>query len=133
MGMSEEETIKRIEESLKLTELCQRTTNAPEISANYIWDMRTLLDLYNKEKEKNKKLEIELEIKKYCKVDELATDLIYYKNLAKEYQGNCISKDKIKDKIEIYRMAISDSKNGDFIHDVRQKIQVLKELLESEN
>lgn len=55
-----------------------------------------LLDLYQKEKEKNKKLEIELEIKKYCKVNELAKDLIYYKNLAKEYQGNCISKDKIR-------------------------------------
>lgn len=58
--------------------------------------VRELLDLYQKEKEKNKQLEIELEIKKYCKVNELANDLIYYKNLAKEYQGNCISKDKIK-------------------------------------
>lgn len=41
-----------------------------------------------------------------------------------------ISKDTLREKIEIYRIAISDSKDGDFIHDARQKIQVLKELLE---
>ena len=58
--------------------------------------VKGLLDLYQNEKEKNKRLEIELEIKKYCKVDELTNDLINYKNLAKKYQGNCISKDKIR-------------------------------------
>lgn len=55
-----------------------------------------LLDLYQKEKEKNKELQ-ELytnTLKDWCV--ELANDLIYYKNLAKEYQGNCISKDEIR-------------------------------------
>ena len=52
----------------------------------------------NKElKEKLKRLECEIEIKKYCKVDEVINDLIYYKNLAKEYQGNCVPKSKIKE------------------------------------
>ena len=60
----------------------------------------TLLTAYEKEKEKSKNLEIELEIKKYCKVNELASDLIYYKNLAREYQGNCISKDKLKEIVD---------------------------------
>ena len=52
----------------------------------------------NKElKEKIKGLECEIEIKKYCKVDEVINDLTYYKNLAKEYQGNCIPKSKVKE------------------------------------
>ena len=62
--------------------------------------IETLLTAYEKEKEKSKNLEIELEIKKYCKVNELASDLIYYKNLAREYQGNCISKDKLKEIVD---------------------------------
>lgn len=47
-------------------------------------------------REKAKKLEFELEIKKYCKVNELIQDLVYYKNLARAYQGNSVSKDKLK-------------------------------------
>ena len=62
--------------------------------------IETLLTAYEKEKEKNKNLEIELEIKKYCKVNELTSDLIYYKNLARGYQGNCISKDKLKEIVD---------------------------------
>lgn len=62
--------------------------------------IETLLTAYEKEKEKNEALEVELEIKKYCKVNELASDLIYYKNLAREYQGNCISKDKLKEIVD---------------------------------
>ena len=70
--------------------------------------IKGLLDLYNKQKEENKRLKIELEIKKYCKVDELARDLIYYKDLASKYQGSCISKDKIREKIkELKAMEIS--------------------------
>ena len=72
-----------------------------EVSVDvFIEAIETLLTAYEKEKEKNKNLEIELEIKKYCKVNELTSDLIYYKNLAREYQGNCISKDKLKEIVD---------------------------------
>ena len=58
----------------------------------------------NKElKERIKGLECEIEIKKYCKVDEVINDLTYYKNLAKEYQGNCIPKSKLKGLLEHYK------------------------------
>lgn len=66
--------------------------------------IKNILNLIKKQQKKiekledrNKTLEIEFEIKKYCKVNELASDLIFYKNLARNYQGNCISKDKIKE------------------------------------
>lgn len=88
--------------------------------------IETLLTAYEKEKEKSKNLEIELEIKKYCKVNELASDLIYYKNLAREYQGNCISKDKIKAKIE----EIKKSKENIYFEEHLESI--LQSLLEKE-
>ena len=53
----------------------------------------TLLTAYEKEKEKNKTLEELLQGRLF----ELYK---YYKDLASEYQGNCVSKDKIKAKIE---------------------------------
>ena len=84
----------------------------------------------NKEKEKNKGLEIELEIRKYCKVDELTNDLIYYKNLAREYQGNCISKDKIREKMkeEMNKGCITATER----HLQNYAYDRLKELLEEE-
>ena len=54
--------------------------------------------------DRNQTLEIEFEIKKYCKVNELASDLIFYKNLAGNYQGNCISKDKVKEICQLLAM-----------------------------
>lgn len=79
--------------------------------------------------DRNKTLEIEFEIKKYCKVNELASDLMFYKNLARNYQGNCISKDKIKEKIEeITSYAYTSVAERDCQD---YAIQVLKELLQS--
>ena len=85
----------------------------------------------NKElKERIKGLECEIEIKKYCKVDEVINDLTYYKNLAKEYQGNCIPKSKVKEKIE----EIKNKMNNDCIalHGFQREAQIdiLQELLE---
>lgn len=40
-----------------------------------------------------------------------------------------IPKSEIKEKIETYRRVISDSNDGDLIHDLRNKIHVLEELL----
>ena len=51
--------------------------------------IETLLTAYEKEKEKNKTLEELLQGRLF----ELYK---YYKDLASEYQGNCVSKDKIK-------------------------------------
>lgn len=117
--MSEEETIKRIEKTLKLTELCQRTTNAPKLSENYIWDMRTLLDLYNKEKRKN----IQLLNSK------IGVDLSF---------ADYISKDKIREKIkelEENNLEIDFAwDSGDVInakYEDRAKLDILKELLEA--
>lgn len=103
--MSEEEIIEIVNEIKNHQIAVFDPKENIQITRNYFTEkqrqaLQGLLDLYNKEKEKNKKLEIELEIKKYCKVDELTRDLIYYKNLAKEYQGNCISKDKIRERIK---------------------------------
>ncbi len=88
----------------------------------------------NKElKERIKGLECEIEIKKYCKVDEVINDLTYYKNLAKEYQGSCIPKSKIKEKIEELdkrkrKSQIEYSTIDELIFD--KKIEALQELLE---
>lgn len=89
-----------IEELETLKELSEQTYFG-DLPFSYYADLiGKLLTAYEKEKEKSKNLEIELEIKKYCKVNELASDLIYYKNLAREYQGNCISKDKLKEIVD---------------------------------
>lgn len=88
--------------------------------------IKRLEEELKKEKEKSKQLEIELEIKKYCKVNELANDLIYYKNLAKEYQGNCISKDKIRELLEKYDKDIAWDSADDHYYFTK----FIKELLE---
>ena len=61
-----------------------------EVSVDvFIEAIETLLTAYEKEKEKNKTLEELLQGRLF----ELYK---YYKDLASEYQGNCVSKDKIK-------------------------------------
>ena len=52
-NMSDEEQIEIIKQRLSDTKIEQRYSNAPKISLNYIRDMETLLNLYNKEREKN--------------------------------------------------------------------------------
>ena len=51
------------------------------------------------------------------------------KEKVKELLENSISKDLIKEKIERYTRAISDSNDGDLKHDLRAKIKVLEEKL----
>ena len=52
------------------------------------------------EKEKNNELEIKLSTRDNINVDKLVEKYKYYRRLADSYQANCISKDKIKEKIE---------------------------------
>ena len=54
----------------------------------------------------------------------------YYRDLANSYQANCISKEKVKDKIE----ELSKTKGDLATHiAVSERIRVLQELLESED
>ena len=124
--MSEEMSEKEIKEQVSHTKSIIKEGLESDDDIQLI--LMRWLDLYQKEKERNKRLEIELEIKKYCKVDELANDLIYYKNLAKEYQGNCVSKDKIREILEYYGHTPADNPDTTiaFYSDI-------KELLEENN
>lgn len=104
---------------------CEESSYA-ESFIYYFQHVETILELYKQEKEKNKTLEELLQGRLF----ELYN---YYKDLAASYQANCISKDKIKEKIESientfevcdeeinYRLKIED----------KAKIEVLTELLE---
>lgn len=55
----------------------------------------------------------------------------YYRDLANSYQGNCISKEKIKDKLEELNKEIKSCTEIDAIFKIKQQ-QILQELLESE-
>lgn len=83
-----------------------------------IKSLENMIKEYKDLKEKIKGLECEIEIKKYCKVDEVINDLTYYKNLAKEYQGNCIPKSKVKELAKKYEFALNDydSSTADYKH-----------------
>lgn len=52
--------------------------------------------------------------------------------LKTELYLNSIPKSKIKDKIGTYRRVISDSNDGDLIHDLRNRIHILEEVLEND-
>ena len=102
-----EEDIKILETQIQACKECKfATCEQCEISYTEVKAIENLIARNKELEEENKGLKIELEIKKYCKVDELSGDLIYYKNLAKEYQGSSISKSKIKEKIKRYEWAI---------------------------
>ena len=90
-----------IEESIMYLKI-KINTSKKQIESGEIWldslvseeknsneAIETLLTAYEKEKEKNKTLEELLQGRLF----ELYK---YYKDLASEYQGNCVSKDKIK-------------------------------------
>lgn len=114
-----EEDIKMIEDVLK-----DKDTKF-WIGTQGIQAIENLIARYKELKEENKRLKIELEIKKYCKVNELTEDLIYYKNLAKEYQGSSIPKLKVQEKIEeLEAMSISKDINYD---DIKRLFQELLE------
>jgi hypothetical protein len=86
-----------------------------------------ILDLYNKEKEKRQILEKLLQGKLY----EL---YLYYKDLASNYQANCISKNKIIKKIKELNKEYNKYKGEKGLEFSRtglinSQIDVLKELL----
>ena len=78
-----------------------------------------IVTAYEKEKEKNKTLEELLQGRLF----ELYK---YYKDLASKYQGNCVSKDKIKAKVEELKQKkyILSSKDSE--------IEILQSLLDEE-
>lgn len=85
-------------------------------------DIITVLGLLKETQIKNKSLEELLQGTLYEMYK-------YYRDLANSYQGNCISKEKVKDKIK----KLSEIK-GDFATyiAVSERIKALSELLESE-
>lgn len=88
--LTNDEKIEVIQKRLKNTKFSQQYTNAPKISINYICDMETLLDLYQKEKEKNEAMN--------KGIDELVREK---QDLKTELYMNSVSKDKIKEKMKI--------------------------------
>ena len=85
-----------------------------------------LLDLYEKEKEKNKTLEELLQGRLF----ELYK---YYKDLASEYQGNSISKDKLKEKIEKYNKIRTETPNSIIYTRMVDYIDCLEDVLSKED
>lgn len=90
--MNIEEAVNYLKENLKSWKDARpdlgNTDIVEEVDKDYK-AIETLLTAYEKEKEKNKTLEELLQGRLF----ELYK---YYKDLASEYQGNCVSKDKIK-------------------------------------
>jgi hypothetical protein len=78
-------------------------------------------------REKVKELEEMLEINDYIDFHKLLQDKIYYKKLASEYQGNCIPKSIIKEKIEDSK---EDSEKYSIDEVYYDLISILEELLE---
>lgn len=118
--MSEEEIIGKLKRIIKIAYSKEFATF--ELTYQYVDAIQGLLDLYNKEKEKNKSIEAQ-RLRDMC-----------YKT-----DGNYISKDKIKEKIEEYEELVKDFEEY-WSKDPRQfkkekcvdyyKIEALKELLQ---
>ena len=51
----------------------------------------------------------------------------YYRDLANSYQGNCILKDKVKDKIKNNKEIIDKTNDGNLIQVLKQENEELKE------
>ena len=87
-------------------------------------DIITVLELLKETQMKNETLEELLQGNLYEMYK-------YYRDLANSYQGNCISKEKIKDKLEELNKEIKSCTEIDAIFKIKQQ-QILQELLESE-
>lgn len=88
---------------------------------------RLLVENIEKLQKENEKLQVENE-----ELNTILQEAINEKcELKTELYLNSMPKSKIKDKIETYRRVISDSNDGDLIHDLRTKIHILEELLEN--
>lgn len=80
--------------------LINRNKELEEIEQSHKEENGKLRVELEQEKEKNNELEIELSTRDNINVDKLVEKYKYYRRLADSYQANCISKDKIKEKIE---------------------------------
>lgn len=78
--------------------------NLKEIEKSHQEENGKLRVELEQEKEKNNELEIELSTRDNINVDKLVEKYKYYRRLADSYQANCISKDKIKEKIRMYKL-----------------------------
>lgn len=99
------ETIRQITIILNLIENQQKElNNLKEIEKSHKEENGKLRVELEQEKEKNNELEIELSTRDNINVDKLVEKYKYYRRLADSYQANCISKDKIKEKIRMYKL-----------------------------
>ena len=94
-----------------------------EAIEHIISDYKRVLKENEELKEKNKILEELLEGNLY----ELYK---YYKELAGSYQGNCIPKSKVKEKIEELKEDEEFYREHDRMYEFESKIKLLQELLE---
>lgn len=93
--MSEEEIMKILKDTISLFNNdthCFTHSDDERVGA-----IQGLLDLYQKEKEKNNQSRIEIVKNDYVDTDKLALNYRLYKDLAYEYQGNCVTKNKLKE------------------------------------
>lgn len=84
-------------------------------------DIITVLELLKETQTKNETLEELLQGNLYEMYK-------YYRDLANSYQGNCISKEKIKDKLEELNKEIKSCTEIDAIFKIKQQ-QILQELI----
>lgn len=105
---------------------CEESSYA-ESFIYYFQHVETILELYKQEKEKNKTLEELLQGRLF----ELYN---YYKDLAASYQANCISKDKIRGKLEyatkMMKFYATNEPDHVLIPIYNEVVKVCKELLE---
>lgn len=131
------------EENGKLrVELEQEKSKIEALEKQHEYDMEMIdevkgqanewINLLEQEKEKNEELEIELAVRDNIKVDKLVEKYRYYRKLADSYQANCISKNKIKEKIEELekeQKEYEESQEWEIQDDYVAKIMILEELL----
>jgi len=131
--MNEEKILKIMEE---LKENVRYKTIVPNEERNE-WKrefdaIQGLLDLYYKQQKEIEELEDKNKTLERLLQGNLYEMYKYYRELANSYQANCISKDKIKEKIEELDKAYEDSKNDDGESEYyypNHTIEILEELL----
>jgi hypothetical protein len=120
--MSEEEMISEIE--IYLSHVVQKDFPLPKA-------IKMMYEQYKRQKQEL----IEITKVNYIDVDKLAENYNFYKNLAYEYLGNSVSKDKIRAKIEELEKEQKEYKGSqewEIQDNIDAQINILKELLEEE-
>lgn len=125
---------KEIKILLNLIEKQQKELNSlKEIEQLHQEENRKLRVELEQEKERNNELEIELSIRDNINVDKLVEKYRYYRRLVDSYQANCISKEKIRAKIEELKKEQKEYKKSqewEIQDDIVAQISILEELLE---